>query len=65
MPRPLRALSGLFSALPGMFGLSGAFASRQRKTTRLEDLPHAIRYDIGVTDTNPVMRGCPRRPNQY
>jgi hypothetical protein len=65
MAHPFRALSGLFSALPGMIGLSGAFAPNRRKTTRLEDLPHAIRYDIGVTDTSPVVRGCPRHPKQF
>lgn len=65
MAHPLRTFSGLFSALPGMIGLPGPIAPWRRKTTRLEDLPHAIQYDIGITDTSPVVRGCPRQPKRY
>jgi hypothetical protein len=65
MARRASAFSRFLAALPALIGLPGPFGHWKRRTSSLSDLPESIRYDIGVTDTNPGRRGAPRRPGGY
>lgn len=63
MRRRLKTFSRLLAAFPAFFAAGPA--RRRRGLIDLANLPDSIRYDIGISDTSPVVRGCPRRPNQF